>query len=205
MKNVYYELARRYHPDRFRKADASLLARIESAFARVTQAYETLRDDNLRATYNSKLAARKKAERLGESAPKATTPAPQPEPVTRGSAAPVISVAERAEVQFKEGFAALELGQKKAAMGLFASAARAVPNEARYRAFYGHLLAGNESTQRAAEAELQAAIKLDPANAEYRVMLAELYRDLGLKLRAKPNARWRQIRIIKRPVTCCGH
>jgi DnaJ-class molecular chaperone with C-terminal Zn finger domain len=188
MKSVYYELARRYHPDRFRKADASLLARIESAFARVTQAYDTLRDDNLRATYNSKLAARKKAERLGESAPKATTPSRQPEPVAEGSAGPVISVAERAEVQFKEGFAALELGQKKAAMGLFASAARAVPNEARYRAFYGHLLAGHESTQRAAEAELQAAIKLDPANAEYRVMLAELYRDLGLKLRAKGEA-----------------
>jgi hypothetical protein len=188
MKNVYYELARRYHPDRFRKAGASLLARIESAFARVTQAYDTLRDDNLRATYNSKLRARKKAEQLGESAPKATTQQPQPERVAKGPAEPVVSAAQRAEVQFKEGFAALELGQKKAAMGLFASAARAVPNEARYRAFYGHLLAGHESTQRAAEAELQAAIKLDPANSEYRVMLAELYRDLGLKLRARGEA-----------------
>ena len=188
MKNVYYELARRYHPDRFRKGDASLLARIESAFARVTQAYDTLRDDNLRATYNSKLRARKKAEQLSETAPKAAAPPIQSEPVAKGSAEPVSSAAERAEVQFKEGFAALELGEKKAAIGLFASAARAVPNEARYRAFYGHLLAAHESTRRAAEAELQAAIKLDPANAEYRVMLAELYRDLGLKLRAKGEA-----------------
>jgi DnaJ domain/Domain of unknown function (DUF4388) len=189
VKNVYYQLARRYHPDRFRKAEASLVARIESAFARITQAYDTLRDDGLRATYNSKLRARKKAAQLAESAPKATRPSTQPEPVAeRSSAEPVISAAERAEVQFKEGFAALELGQKKAAMGLFAAAARAVPNEARYRAFYGHLLAGHESTQRAAETELHAAIKLDPANAEYRVMLAELYRDLGLKLRAKSEA-----------------
>jgi hypothetical protein len=188
LKNVYYELARRYHPDRFRKSEASLRARIESAFARVTQAYDTLRDESLRATYNSKLTIKKRAEQLGESAPKATTPPPQPEPVAKGSAEPAISVAERAEVQFKEGFAALELGQKKAAMGLFASAARAVPNEARYRAFYGHVLAGHENTRRAAEAELQAAVKLDPANAEYRVMLAELYRDLGLKLRAKGEA-----------------
>ena len=186
MKNAYYQLARRYHPDRFRKAESSLLARIESAFARITQAYDTLRDDSLRATYNAKIAARKKAERLAESAPKATTPAPQP--VSEGVAEPVMPLAERAEIQFKEGFAALELGQKKAAMGLFASAARAVPNEARYRAFYGHVLAGNESTRRAAETELQAAVKLDPGNAEYRVMLAELYRDLGLKLRAKGEA-----------------
>jgi Tfp pilus assembly protein PilF len=50
------------------------------------------------------------------------------------------------------------------------------------------LLAANENTRRAAETELVAAIKLDPGNAEYRVMLAELYRDLGLKLRAKGEA-----------------
>ena len=54
--------------------------------------------------------------------------------------------------------------------------------------FMGNILSGNERTRRAAEAELQAAVKLDPKNANYRVMLAELYRDLGLKLRAKGEA-----------------
>ena len=48
-----------------------------------------------------------------------------------------------------------------------------------YRAYYGRALAANQQTQRLAEAELQAAVKLDPANASYRVMLAELYRTLG--------------------------
>ena len=188
LKTVYYRLARRYHPDRFRRQEASLLSRIESAFARITQAYETLRNDNLRASYNSKLAARKKVERIAESAPKAAAPASQAEPVADRVAEPVMSSAERAEIQFKEGFAALELGQRKVALGLFASAASAVPKEPRYRAFYGQMLAGNENTRRAAETELSAAIKLDPNNAEYRVMLAELYRDLGLKLRAKGEA-----------------
>jgi predicted Zn-dependent protease len=97
-------------------------------------------------------------------------------------------VAERAAAQYKEGLAQLELGQKKVALGLFAAAARAVSNEPRYRASYGQLLASNEATRRAAEAELSAAIKLDPKNAEYRMMLAELYCDLGLKLRAKGEA-----------------
>ena len=188
LKTVYYQLARRYHPDRFRKSDAGLVPRIEAAFARITQAYDTLRDDQLRASYDAKLEVRKKADRIADTAPKASTPAPQPEVVVDGSAEPVVSAAERAATQFKEGFAAFEMGQKKVALGLFASAARAVPNEPRYRAFYGQVLAENEATRRAAEGELSAAVKLEPNNAEYRMMLAALYRDLGLKLRAKGEA-----------------
>jgi DnaJ-class molecular chaperone len=184
LKTIYYQVARHYHPDRFRKEAPSLVTRLESAFARITQAYDTLRDAGLRASYNLKLQARRKAEKLAQSAPKA---APRVE-TAEGVAEPVVPLADRAEAQFKEGFAALELGQRKAALGLFASAAGAMPNEPRYRAFYGQMLAGNERTRRAAEVELQAAVKLDPTNAEYRVMLAELYRDLGLKLRAKGEA-----------------
>ena len=147
LKTIYYQLARSYHPDRFRKSHASLVTRLEAAFARIKQAYDTLRDDNLRANYNTKIAtARKKAEQV-MAEPAAQAPTPQPEAV-------VEKVAE--------------------------SAAE--------RAARGQMLAGNEKTRRAAEAELLAAIKLDPKNAEYRMMLAELYRDLGLKLRAKGEA-----------------
>ncbi|HET9478552.1 MAG TPA: DUF4388 domain-containing protein, partial [Pyrinomonadaceae bacterium] len=189
MKDKYYELARRYHPDRFRKAEPSLLARLETAFARIAQAYDTLRDDNLRANYDAKLAARRKAQQLADATAKPTTTPTTPQGAAPANPSePAISVAERAELHFKEGLEALELGQRKAAVGLFASAANAVPKEARYRAFYGRLLAEHEHTRRAAEAELQAALKLDPTNGEYRVMLAELYRDLGLMLRARGEA-----------------
>jgi DnaJ-domain-containing protein 1 len=148
LKKIYYQLARNYHPDRFRKSHASLVTRLEAAFARVKQAYDTLRDDNLRANYNTKLASRRKAE----PEPKALTPQTEAvvERVAEPSVAPTESAADRAQ--------------------------------------RGRMLAANEKTRRAAEAELLAAIKLDPKNAEYRVMLAELYRDLGLKLRAKGEA-----------------
>lgn len=188
LKTVYYQLARRYHPDRFRKSAPGLVPQIESAFARITQAYETLHDDQVRAGYDAKLEVHKKVDQIVDAAPKASSPAPQPEAVAEGAAEPVVSAAERAALQFKEGLAALETGQKKLALGLFASAARAVPNEPRYHAFYGQVLAENEATRRAAEAELSAAIRLDPKNVDYRMMLAELYRDLGLKLRAKGEA-----------------
>jgi curved DNA-binding protein CbpA len=189
MKLKYYELARRYHPDRFRKIEPALLARTESAFARITQAYDTLRDDSLRANYEAKLAARQRAQQVADATAKpkpdgaaVTTPTPDK------PSQPGVSAAERAEAQFKEALAALETGERKMAVGLFAAAANAAPKEARYRAFYGRLLAEQEHTRRAAEAELQAAVKLDPANSEYRVMLAQLYRDLGLMLRARGEA-----------------
>jgi DnaJ-class molecular chaperone len=188
MKDRYYELARRYHPDRFRKSEASLVKQLESAFARITQAYETLRDDRLRANYDVKLKARQRAEQIAATAPKRATPAPAEATTPANKAGAAVSLAQRAEIQFKEGFAALELGQRKIAIGLFASAANAAPNEARYHAFYGRMLAEQEDTRRAAEAELQAAVKLDPKNSEYRVTLAELYRDLGLTLRARGEA-----------------
>lgn len=195
MKIKYYELARRYHPDRFRRADPSLLARTESAFARITQAYDTLRDDRLRANYDAKLAARQRAQQVADAtakpkaeAPLVTTPTATSDDVPKMPPQPARSAAERAEAQFKEALAALETGERKVAIGLFAAAANTAPKEARYRAFYGRMLAEHEHTRRTAEGELQAAIKLDPKNAEYRAMLAELYRDLGLMLRARGEA-----------------
>jgi len=189
LKSAYYDLARRYHPDRFRKAGPALVTRMEAAFARITQAYDTLRDDDLRANYNAKLQARRKAQQIADATakPVAATTESSATPGPTGDV-PQISVAQRAADDFKEGLAALEQGQRKLAAGLFASAARLVPNEARYRAYYGQMLAGQESTRRVAEAELQAAIKLDSGNADYRVMLAQLFRDLGFALRAKGEA-----------------
>jgi len=189
MKTKYYELARRYHPDRYRKSEPSLIARLESAFARITQAYDTLRDDNLRANYDSKLRARQKAQQVAEATAQKPVAAEKPAGAkAESSPESGLSIAQRAELQFKEGLEALELGQRKVAVGLFAAAANAVPKEARYHAHYGRLLAEQEHSRRAAEAELQAAIKLDPKNGAYRVMLAELYRDLGLILRARGEA-----------------
>ena len=191
IKGAYYELARRYHPDRFRQeTDNTLKSRIDSAFARITQAYDTLSDVSLRASYDSKLDSLARAEDLAKEAPKATeshsseTPdTGQPVKVGEPNAPPTkLDVAEQ---QFKEGFAALQLGQLNVAVGLFASAARASPNESRYRAYYGHALSKNANSRRLAESELQAAVKLDPANADYRVMLAELYVELGFPVRAK--------------------
>ncbi len=190
LKRAYYDIARKYHPDKYRSEGKELLLRVESAFARITQAYDTLRDPGQRATYDSKLDAQKRAARLAASAPKASQNIVPEKPSFKDGPAPApfVSTAEQAEVQFKEGFAALGLGQRNVAIGLLGSAARSVPNEPRYRAYYGRVLAMHESTRRLAEVELIAAVKMEPKNSEYRLMLAELYRDLGFAVRAKTEA-----------------
>ena len=176
VKRVYYEFARRYHPDRFRReADAPLHGRIEAAFARVARAYETLRNSGARATYDSKLAA-------------GIAPAMQTVGNSTKANQESVSTREQAEARFRDGLAALKAGQSTAAINNFASAAQVFPNEARYRAFYGHALSSNEKSRRLAEVELQAALKLEPDNPDYRTMLGQLYKALGFQRRARAEA-----------------
>jgi len=184
LKNAYYSIARKYHPDKFRHA-GELLVRVESAFARITHAYDTLRDPGLRATYDSKLDAQSRAASVSRAATRASGTVPSESTAGSENAEPY---SKQAELQFKEGLTALELRQRNAEIGLLGAAARGVPDEPRYRAYYGRALAMHESTRRMAEVELQAAVGLDPQNAAYRIMLAELYRDLGFKVRAKGEA-----------------
>ena len=191
IKRAYYELARRYHPDRFR-TQVELHARIESAFARITQAYDTLRDAGHRAAYDSKLEARARGRVSPGSTPQTTSQAPPPTGTPKIDGEKVddatLSTQQRAESNFKEGLAALQQGQTNIAIGLLSAAARLAPSVARYRAQCGHALAAHENTRRLAEVELQAAVKLEPENAKYRVMLAQLYQDLGFSHRARGEA-----------------
>jgi tetratricopeptide (TPR) repeat protein len=188
IKNSYYSLARRYHPDLFHKQKGTPLhARVESAFAKIAQAYVTLADPKQRDSYNAKLAAREKVKRTSVEVPKTTQPDRLKADVPKKSNAQAVAqnALARAESNFQEGFLALQQGQTKAALVSLAAAARLAPDQARFRAYYGRALATTEATRRLAEAELQTALKLDPENSNYRLMLAELYFDLGFLRRAQ--------------------
>lgn len=191
IKGAYYELARRFHPDHYRQErDTNLKSRIDSAFARVTQAYDVLSEPTPRANYDSKLDSQARAADFAESAPKATEKQDSEQHQDETSDQTNVKVEakpndEAAEEQFKQGFAAYQLGQLNVALGFLSAAARSKPDEGRYRAYYGQALAKNANSKHKAESELQAAVKLDPTNPDYRVMLAELYIDLGFGVRAR--------------------
>ena len=172
IKNAYHSLARRYHPDRFHQADAQLRNQIESAFARVAQAYEVLGDQASRNTYDARF----------------TGPASGASTAARREHAPVSGqtcTEDRAESSFQKGVAAAKQRQMQQAVRFFAEAASIEPRCARYRAEYGRALISDPKTRRLAEAELKAAIALEPDNTSYRVAIAELYKTLGLRRRAE--------------------
>jgi curved DNA-binding protein CbpA len=181
VKDAYYSLARRYHPDRFHvKSGTSLHGRLSSAFARITQAYETLTEPNARSTYDAGL---ERSRQFAESAPRKEDPVAE----SAGNFDLDTDAVDEGgpEYNFREGFGALQQGRINAAINHLSAASRAAPHEARYRAFYGRALGANERTRRLAENEIQAAVKLDPSNAAYRTMLAELYFELKFHRRAQ--------------------
>ncbi|MDX6694917.1 MAG: hypothetical protein QOF02_2520 [Blastocatellia bacterium] len=193
IKSSYHKLAKRFHPDRFHKdADVALRARIEEAFARVAQAYETLKEKQSRATYDLKLLQAPAAAKP-QSASTVSGPQAQSSSSSAGNAvkkpgateAGAGIMARQAEESFGRGLVALRQSKLTAALAAFAEAARLAPSEARYRAYYGRSLAEKESMRRQAETELKVAIALDGSNASYHVMLAELYVKLGLPRRAQ--------------------
>ena len=182
IKDTYYAMARRYHPDRFHlKSGTKIHAQISSAFARVTQAYETLTNANTRSGYDRTL---ERTRQIAEEAKavKANQAGGAQEEFDSDEAA---SERGRAEYSFREGREALDQGRIRAAIEYLGNAARLEPQEARYRAHYGRALAAQETTRRLAESEIQQAVKLEPANALFRTMLAELYFDLKFHRRAE--------------------
>jgi curved DNA-binding protein CbpA len=193
IKRAYHSLAKRFHPDRFRKSvDDQLYTRVESAFAQIAQAYETLKDKQSRAAYDSKLLKQEGRSGAGGASPisnpvnssSTTTPSKASAPVAPpdSNSAPASFDAEE---RFRQGLAALESGNNTLAITSLGEAARLAPAQPRYRAYYGRALAREERYRRRAEAELKAAVTLDADNSLYRVMLAELYLEIGLQRRAQ--------------------
>jgi curved DNA-binding protein CbpA len=178
IKDAYHMLARQYHPDRFHQDDPELRNQIGTACARIAQAYEVLSNTSQREAYD------KKREAKSSGTASQPTAASQQDP----KRAPTTKTEGRAEISFRSGLEALEQNKLDEACRLLGEAATLQPREARYRAQYGRALTHRADSRRIAESELQAALALEPNNAAFRIMLAELYQRVGLRRRAETEA-----------------
>lgn len=170
LKAAYFFLAKNFHPDRFHAEGGSQFKRIQNAFTELAQAYETLRNTESREVYDyrvrKELADREKRRAAGVS-----------------DSAGVQQ--EQAAENFDRGLSLLMDNEPDEAVPFFARAAHFQPKNARYHAYYGRALAYNEKQRHKAESEMQTALKLDPDNPTYRIMLAEFFIQFNLMKRAE--------------------
>ncbi len=177
VKKSYFALAKKFHPDMFhKKVEPDLLLKIQNSFTDIAQAYETLKDEEKREVYDFKL--RKVIKKLK------TETENSDEPLTKEDIN-LSNQASTASDNFDKGYELLLREKYHNALPLLGRAVHADQENARYHAFYGQALSFDKTTRHKAESELQTAIKLDSGNAVYRIMLAELFIEIGLTARAK--------------------
>lgn len=171
IKAAYFLLAKLFHPDRFHRESAATIQRVQAAFSSVQVAYETLKSSDTRENYDYKvrkeLEVQEKLKAQGSSEAEA-----------------VSSRAGQALESFEVGLNLLMEDETEAAVPFLARAAHYNPENALYRAYYGKALSHDSKQRHKAEAELQAAAKLDPKNPKIRLMLVEFFVDNNLVKRA---------------------
>ena len=173
IKMAYFGLAKRFHPDLFhKKTDDKTHRRIQNAFSEIARASETLRDKETRETYDFKL--RKILRELDK-----LSPEEKAKPKTEQK-----ELSEASDI-FEHGFNLLMEEEYEQALPYLLRAAHIAPDVARYRAYYGKTLSIDKNQRYNAEAELQAAIKLESDNPGYRIMLAEFFIQYNLPKRAE--------------------
>lgn len=169
VREAYFSLARRFHPDRHREGElADLHSRLESAFARLTVAYTTLSDPASREEYLGR----------DEAAPAAATPDPR----------------QLAAINHRRGLELYASGRRVEALGFFENALRLDDGPAAYHRDLGLLQAQNPRLRREAPATLRAALERDPTDITARVGLALVLKRLGeskdARLELQEAARW---------------
>lgn len=170
IKQMYFGLAKLFHPDRFHRESEGKLRRIQTAFTGLAHAYETLKTTDSRDAYNFKMRkeieAREKASAAG-----------QTDTVTD-------TRTETALQSFEQGLLHLNDEEYDQASMLLGRAVHYSPENAQFRAYYGQALSFFDKQQHKAEAEFQAAVRLDPKNAKIRMMLVEFFVDMDMTKRA---------------------
>jgi curved DNA-binding protein CbpA len=164
---AYFRLARLYHPDAHHQPGLEQLkSKLETLFARVTEAHRVLSNPALRAAYDQACAAR--AEPAGEARESSL------DAVATSDPEGIAQLLNRAEE-------ALARGQPAQALALAGEALRGAVGDLRRRGslLRAQALLKDGGARKAAEEELKKSIEVDPGHAEAHFLLGTIYRDGG--------------------------
>ena len=198
VKEAYFRLAKRFHPDTQHDASlADLASQIEASFIRIGQAYETLRNPKSRGQYEERLGSSRSGS-MFQTPPQGSTaatsaavakppePPPPPEPPKQKDPATqahllgiAVKQADRLLLQekFWDVIQSLEPFLVEADLPKSRLTSRA-------QVLIAKAFLKNPKWVKRAEEELQKAIQGDANNAEAYFLLGGIYRSGGLKSRA---------------------
>jgi len=159
IKKAYFQMARRFHPDRFdRKAAAEYKGQIDEVFDSITSAYRILSNKDKRTAYDSGLASKGQEE--------------------------VQDSVKKAEIKFRQGKTLFGMDRFDEAVSLLEEAVRLRRDKADYFLLLAMAESKVPSYVRKSEGDFLKAIGLEPWNPEAYVGLGVLYRSEGLQTKA---------------------
>jgi curved DNA-binding protein CbpA len=154
IRKAYTQLARECHPDRF--TDPAERAHAEGRFQAITEAFNTLSNEQRRREYDAQQAK-----------PKLETPE------------------EMAQDAAARARASLEARDYDTAVELLRIAIHHVPRDPSYHVALGRILARTADRVREAVQCFETALELNPKSVPVHLELARVLLDQGLKLRAR--------------------
>ena len=163
IRRAYYQLARRYPPDRLLKPHLEDIHReLEGMFATITEAYNTLSDSAARGEYDRELVERGGGRKKD----------------------PTLDKQAAAREAYLRGRKLMDAGKTFEAIRLFETAVSLEPGRAEHFHFLGVCQGQNPRWKKKAEENLLKAIAMNPSSAQSFLELARLYKKGGLERRA---------------------
>jgi len=183
IKAAYHRLARSLHPDKAQSPEER--KRVEEEFALISQAYNTLKDKDKRAAYDRTLAEEQKQAESAKPGERKGSVDSSSGIRPMGGANLEKSRAAVARRAYLRGLQAFSMGDYAKAIEFFEAAIKNKDDEPAYHAKLAQtLLRAKRSFSRAVDAA-KMAIQLDPYNVDYRLLLAEIYEQIGAKSKAQ--------------------
>jgi curved DNA-binding protein CbpA len=198
VKEAYFRLARRFHPDTHHDAALHDLAeQIEAIFIRIGEAYDTLRNPKTRAAYEERLGP-SRGTPPSPSGPTHTSVAPGPQPTAPAETAafapgPSTTTTPAAAPPTMPLGEALRQGEMRFAEEKYYDVIRLLEpylestkgkGLQRVRLLLARAYARNPNWAKRGEEELQKVVRDEPGNAEAYFQLGLIYKRGGLKTRA---------------------
>jgi hypothetical protein len=180
VKEAYFRLAKRFHPDVHHDPSlGDLRDRLEAVFIRLGEAYETLRNPRTRATYEGRLGA-SSPRPAAAAGPVSAAPLPPPNPIDPEAA---VRAAEQ-QVHLAEKH--FEQEKYWDAIQALEPAVSVVTGKMRQRArvLLARAYLKNPKWVKRAEETLLAVVHDDDKNVDGHFLLGRIYKQQGLKTRS---------------------